>query len=55
VRSSVEFARAEGRIVSKRQLVEWVTRVLIGSLISAASIHATAASACIKAFSGPGT
>ena len=30
-------------MVSKRQFVEWVSRALIGSLISAASIHAAAA------------
>ena len=30
-------------MMSKRQLVAWVLRAVIGSLISAASIHALAA------------
>ena len=32
-------------MVSRRQLIEWVSRAFIGSLISAASIHAVAAQA----------
>jgi len=39
-------------MLSKRQLAEWVTRVILGSLISAASIHSVAAASATRVFPG---